>query len=274
MNDDCVGRRIFQTWKSKTDIPDDFAYWRSTVMEKNRDFSFTLWDDGDNRKFIAEFFPWFLPIYDQFPAEIYRADAVRYFYLYKNGGFYIDMDTECLSPLDKFAGFEGILLGRMGPNPDFAHSVPNAIMASRPREEFWLLLISLIASSFHIGLRGAEALTGPIPLKSATDIYLSKEPLMSSQMIGAMAKYLPGDLKPRATRSSIKLLPPKEWYPIDWSDPVHAEFCQMQGSALLSEDQKKRLFPASSLVTYWSHTWTEPEQYRGIALQLAEINRR
>src|ERR1700755_3694858 len=109
MNDDIVGARIFQTWKSKTSLPDNFRYWHSTIVGKNPDFAVTLWDDADNRNFIAGNFPWFLSIYDQLPAEIYRVDCVRYFYLYAYGGFYIDLDTECLAPLAKYAAHPGIL---------------------------------------------------------------------------------------------------------------------------------------------------------------------
>lgn len=260
MGDDVVGARIFQTWKSKTVLPDNFRYWRSTLLEKNPDFAFTLWDDADNRNFIAQHFPWFLGIYDNLPAEIYRVDCVRYFYLYAKGGFYIDLDTECLALLKRFADFPGILLGRMGPYPDFLHAVPNAIMASRPREEFWLLVIGLISNLFGSGLRGGgpESLTGPVVLKAAVDIYLSKEPLISSQMIGSFALRLPEHLKPRPGRSRIELLPQREWYPIDWSDPIHQALRQeIRGGLLLDGERKKRLFPESSLVTYWSHVWAE-----------------
>lgn len=64
-------------------------------------------------------------------------------------------------------------------------------------------------------------LTGPVVLKSAANIYMSKEPLISSQMIGMIARLLPEPLKPRTGRTEIKLLPPREWFPLDWSDPVH-----------------------------------------------------
>src|SRR5262249_20690373 len=149
------------------------------------------------------------------------------------GGFYIDLDTGCLAPLNKFSDFGGILLGKMGPDLEFPHAIPNAIMASRTREEFWLLFIGLIIRSFTFGIRGAEAVTGPVALKTAVDIYMSKEPLFSFQMIAAVSKQLSEDLKPRPTRSVIKLLPQREWYPLDWTDLVHRELRAMLGNKLL-----------------------------------------
>jgi mannosyltransferase OCH1-like enzyme len=255
--DDGVGARIFQTSKSKTELPQSFAYWRSTLLDKNPAFAFTWWDDDDNRRFIAAQFPWFLEFYDRLPAGIYRADCIRYFYLYTHGGFYIDMDTEGLKPLDKFVGVKGILFGRMGTDAKFAHAIGNAIMASRPREEFWLFLIGLIRFLYGLGLRGPEALTGPIALRSAVDIYLSEEPLLATGIIKSLAKLLPAQLQPRPARSKIELLPQREWYPLDWSDQVHTPLRKaVLGGKLLTEQEKAELFPESTLVTYFSHSWT------------------
>jgi mannosyltransferase OCH1-like enzyme len=68
------------------------------VKIRNANFEHFLWDDFDNRQFIADYYPWFLAIYHAYPREIYRADAVRYFFMYQFGGVYLDMDTECLEP--------------------------------------------------------------------------------------------------------------------------------------------------------------------------------
>ncbi|MGH7046836.1 MAG: glycosyltransferase, partial [Stellaceae bacterium] len=110
-NTDSIPRSIFQTWKSKTDIPAKFSHWQSTFDRINPDFRHIVWDDDDNRQFIASYYEWFLPIYDSYPREIYRVDAVRYFYLYTFGGIYADMDTECLRPLAPLLGRGDVLLG-------------------------------------------------------------------------------------------------------------------------------------------------------------------
>src|SRR5436853_425827 len=89
-----IPARIFQTWKSKTDLPPTFARWSRTFKEHNPSFEHQIWDDADNRAFIRDCFPWFLPLYDKYPAEIFRADVVRYFYLYWHGGIYADMDVD------------------------------------------------------------------------------------------------------------------------------------------------------------------------------------
>jgi hypothetical protein len=231
--------------------------WRQTIIEKNPGFEFTLWDDSDNRSFVAREAAWFLPTYDKFPEEIYRADCIRYFYLYAFGGFYIDMDTECLRPLDAIADKHGVVLGRMGKDPHFMNAIPNAIMASSPREEFWLLVIGLVWLLARLGAAThPEVATGPAVLKSAADIYLAREPLLTRLLIDFVRNGLPAHLAPKPARSEITLLAPEEWYPLDWSNPEHQAIRQrITAGGVLSADAKAQPFPAASLVTYWSHTW-------------------
>src|SRR5690242_3908135 len=48
-----VPRIIFQTWKSRSEIPANFRYWRSTFESENPQWQCLLWDDADNRSFIT-----------------------------------------------------------------------------------------------------------------------------------------------------------------------------------------------------------------------------
>src|ERR1700722_2016380 len=127
---------IFQTWKSKVSLPPIFARWSATFKCMNPDYSYELWDDEDNRRFIERDFPWISRIYESYSAEIYRADIIRYFYLYAFGGIYVDMDTKCVRSLDSLRELADVIVGRMGDDPEFAHSIPNAFMASSPKQEY------------------------------------------------------------------------------------------------------------------------------------------
>jgi mannosyltransferase OCH1-like enzyme len=255
---------IFQTWKSKVSMPGNYARWSESFKRMNPDFEYVLWDDFDNRRFIERYYPWFLPVYDAYPREIYRADAVRYFFLYQFGGLYADMDTECLRPVAPLFESGDVWLGRMGNDPDFPHSIPNAIMASRPLQEFWLLAIHLLIENAKalgnpaaMAGKGPEALTGPILLKNAYDTYTSSEQGTVRQIIHGIVARLPPQLKPQAKASRIKLLEPDIWYPIDWSNLIHLQLsCEIVDSNLiLREGTRRWLFPKSSLVTYWTHSW-------------------
>lgn len=251
---------IFQTWKSKILVPGNFARWSESFRRLNPHYAHLLWDDVDNRTFIAKCYPWFLRIYDAYPREIYRADAVRYFFLYQFGGLYADMDTECLRPVDPLFESGDVWLGRMGNDGDFPHSIPNAIMASRPLQEFWLLAICLLVESAD-ALNGREArvgpetMTGPILLKKAYDTYMCVERGVVCKMVQRIASRLPANLQPEAKASHVDLLEPDTWYPIDWSNIIHLRLSREAVDPPLSKTTMRWLFPKSFLVTFWTHSW-------------------
>ena len=249
-----IPRTIFQTWKSKTDFPSKWAYWSQTARDVNPGYEYVLFDDADNRDFIAENWPWFLERYDSFPAEIYRADAVRYFYMFKNGGYYLDMDVEALRPFDEMKVREGVVLGGMGVDPLFEHSIPNAIMASAPGEEFWLLCIALMS---EVPISRPEYTTGPVILKAAHDLYTKSYDGEDVQSRLAVLRERMGE----TSKSLITLMPGHVFFPLDWNDPFHDTFRRELRDAdqLLSRDDALAMFPHSTTVTYWSHSW-EPEQ--------------
>jgi len=250
-----IPKLIFQTWKSKVDLPQNFELWSATFLRKNPSYELRIWDDFDNRRFISENFPWFLKAYDAYPAEIYRVDAVRCFFLYTHGGLYADLDVECLKPLDEVLSAGDVVLGRMGSDPDNVHSIPNAIMASKPRQEFWLLMMGLLEERAYQD-SGPEHVTGPAVLKSAVDIYLGEERRRASDLINGIVCRLPSELLPAPGRSRLNILKSREWFPIDWTDPLHRVVRRkVLDGDLLSDAEKKEFFPNSSLVTYWSHSW-------------------
>jgi mannosyltransferase OCH1-like enzyme len=258
-------RHIFQTWKSKVEFPDNYARWSVGLKATNADFEYFLWDDADNRRFIADFYPWFLDVYDAYPREIFRVDAVRYFFLYQFGGVYLDMDTECLRPLAPvFASSADVWLGRMGDDPDFPHSIPNAIMASRPRQEFWLLAMHLLVENAkgRSGaqaqvLAGPEAMTGPVVLKNTYDAYVTGAHGAMRRGIDRIAALLPESLRPEPSASRIELLPADCWYPMNWSNIVHSQLLWEIANCRnrLGDRAKRWMFPRSYLVTYWTHSW-------------------
>ena len=153
-----IPRIIFQTWKTRAPLPENYAYWSQSFRDLNPRHQYVLWDDADNRDFITQDFPWFLHVYDSYPAEIFRADIVRFFFLFRFGGLYSDLDTQCLRPIEEVLAGKHIVLGRMSWTEEFTQAIPNAMMASRPGELFWLLAIAIaIERHAHLGIQSAQA---------------------------------------------------------------------------------------------------------------------
>lgn len=259
-----VPRIVFQTWKTRSGLPSNFAAWSQSFRTRNPGYECVVWDDADNRSFIAEQFPWFLPWYDAYPKEIFRADVVRLFFLYRFGGLYADMDTECLKPLDPILHAGDVLLGRMGPDPEFEHAVPNAMMAAKPGHLLWLLAIAVAierardsGSPAEMLRRGPERVTGPVVLKDTIDFYLrSTEAEVRERARWVIEQVSAAGMPPRLA-GNVELLAPDLWYPVDWNNPFHEAFraTLMAKRIVLDGKQTARLFPNAYMVTYWSHSW-------------------
>ena len=227
-------KRIFQTWKNKSP-PKKMAYWAETWRSNNPDYEYVLWDDADNRRFVAENFQWFLPTYDSYDKEIKRADAIRYMYLYTYGGIYADLDFECLKPFDalleEYKGYD-IILGQMESDLSQWHSsnnIPNAIMISKPGCNFWLRVLErMVVKATSQGQGRPEVETGPVVLK---EVYST------------------------AWFDRIKLLPPSVLYPISWVTDEEERLTALKADEDTLTQTMKSKYPSSYAVTYWAHSW-------------------
>jgi inositol phosphorylceramide mannosyltransferase catalytic subunit len=257
-----IDKNLFQTWRSKTAIIEHFRYWSDTVKDLNPQFNYVLWDDADNRSFIKDHYPWFLQIYDSYPVEIYRADAIRYFWLYHFGGVYLDMDSECIRPLLSLCeSSTGVILGQMGSDTSFAHSIPNAVMLSSRREPFWLYVMHLMMSS-QSTRKHPEDLTGSILLRSAVESFRCEAAAANViAAIDAIRSLMPQELQPARATCSLQILPPDCFYPVNWADPIHQVYFRrklLKDGQRLPRNKVIELFPKSYIVTYWTHSWDYP----------------
>lgn len=257
-----IPKIVFQTWKTKVELPPHYAVWSASFPRHNPQFRHLIWDDADNRAFIAAAYPWFLAIYDRYPAEIFRADIVRYFFMFHHGGLYADMDTECLAPLDGYLQSQGdVVLGAMGGDASFPHAIPNAMLASRPGQLFWLLVIALAVqeaagrSPADIKRMGPEAVTGPILLKSAYDLHLRLDEAGVRRLVRQVLPQLAQ--ADSAEHGRVALLDREVWYPLDWTNKAHKLLLRelRERRLFLGQQETQRLFPQARLITYWGHSW-------------------
>ena len=147
--------------------------WIDSWNEYHPEWRFVLWDTSSSRALIRDHYGWFLSIYDDYPNDILRADAVRYFIMHRFGGLYVDLDFECFRPVDGL--FDGQDVCLVSKNPDCGHrpwpklrNLINGLMYSTPGHPFWKhVVLGLIASA---GEDSVVSSTGPLLL---TRCYLS-----------------------------------------------------------------------------------------------------
>ncbi|KFY58457.1 hypothetical protein V496_06139 [Pseudogymnoascus sp. VKM F-4515 (FW-2607)] len=99
-----IPRIIHQTYKT-TNIPSHWAGAQKSCKSHNPSYQYYFWTDSSARDLIRTEFGWFLPTYDGYPYAIQRADALRYFVLWRYGGIYIDLDIACRRSLDPLLAF-------------------------------------------------------------------------------------------------------------------------------------------------------------------------
>jgi inositol phosphorylceramide mannosyltransferase catalytic subunit len=82
-------------------------------------------------------------------------DALRPFLLHAYGGLYLDMDVECLEPVDPtLQGFQLVLQME----DEGSKSLNNAVMASAPGHPLWLTMAHMLMERYVIPLRPSQKL--------------------------------------------------------------------------------------------------------------------
>jgi mannosyltransferase OCH1-like enzyme len=163
-NDPEIPRIIHQTYSSAK-LPFKYAAWQKSCIDiHGPSWKYKLWTDADLENLVAREFSWLQERYSGFLHWINRVDLARYMILYKYGGFFIDLDIECLAPLDRFAQMGGAIIPRMSYNtsteiPFWEHNFPNSLLGSIPRHDFWMDAMQSIAKSTK---QGVENVTGSI----------------------------------------------------------------------------------------------------------------
>lgn len=131
---------VMQTWKN-TEVPEKWAKSPESISKHLPDWDYILMTDEDNRNFIAQHRPDFLPYYDAFPYPIQRADAIRYVWMaYTDPSkydlvLYMDLDIELQGTLDPL--FKGKMDHYFVGSGNLGGYQTNSMMAGRPGAQIW-----------------------------------------------------------------------------------------------------------------------------------------
>jgi mannosyltransferase OCH1-like enzyme len=109
---------------------------RNSCTTENVDYEYEIWTDARSRAFVADNFPDFLEMYDSYPHNIQRVDAVRLFAVYKYGGVYMDADIGCKRPFEPLQHNYGCIFPKTDP-----FGVSNDFFMCRPEHPFVKMLV-------------------------------------------------------------------------------------------------------------------------------------
>ena len=62
-------------------VPEKYRRYQQTVLQNHPHWEYQFWDERKARGFMTDNYPWFLPVFDAYPHDIQRRDAIRYFIL-------------------------------------------------------------------------------------------------------------------------------------------------------------------------------------------------
>jgi mannosyltransferase OCH1-like enzyme len=129
-------------------------------------WGYALWDDFDNLRLVAEYFPQFMERYRSIQRGVVRADIARCMYLYIHGGFYFDTDYKILTEIgDDILANACVLPISRGCLGDVSSlRLGNAVMGSEPRHGFWEDFLDELFSSTSLGNLSEDKIektTGP-----------------------------------------------------------------------------------------------------------------
>jgi len=136
---------IHQIYDNPAEPHESLLALAETWKKHHPAWEYRFWGKKEIEDFIKEEFSDFFPIYKSYSFNVQRWDAIRYLILYKIGGLYVDLDYECIEPIDSLLNNSLCCLG-MEPtvnaiSHDKSFIVGNAFMASMPEHPFFKAII-------------------------------------------------------------------------------------------------------------------------------------
>lgn len=134
---------MHQTWKTH-EIPEPMQSWTQGWQQYHPTWAYLFWTDSDFDLFVSSYYPQYLSCFRAWKHHIQRVDMIRYMWMHRFGGLYIDCDFECQRPMTELSVTRPIVLGfeepqqcrRVYGQPRVAS---NAWMMSRVLDHpFWL----------------------------------------------------------------------------------------------------------------------------------------
>jgi mannosyltransferase OCH1-like enzyme len=140
-----IPKIVHQIWDNKDELRIELQEVVKTWKEFHPDWEYRIWNKTMIDDFLNLYFPDFIPCYEAYPYNIQRWFAVRYLILYQCGGLYVDIDYECLEPVDALLGDSTCCMGMEPVAGSMVFNkqivVGNAFMASIPKHDYFEKII-------------------------------------------------------------------------------------------------------------------------------------
>lgn len=92
---------IHQSWET-SDVPAHLVPFQRSIAERNPGVDIRFYDAKARRAHVETHFPELMPVFDSLKYGVAETDFWSIVAVYAEGGFYADLDMECLRPIDVF----------------------------------------------------------------------------------------------------------------------------------------------------------------------------
>lgn len=149
-----IPKIIHQIWSGIDEpLPNIFRILGDTWKHDYPDWEYRVWNDQMMNDFIQQYYPQYWEIYQKFPYNIQRWDAIRYLILDKMGGMYVDFDYESINSIEpliegKTCCFsEEPVTHKANFEIEMEHYFNNGMMLSIPNHPFMRKIITSVFSN-------------------------------------------------------------------------------------------------------------------------------
>jgi mannosyltransferase OCH1-like enzyme len=150
-----IPKIIHQIWLGSS-VPSVYASYIKSWKEKHPDWAYMLWTDEN----VHTLFPLYNQhFYDEVENYGAKSDILRWEILYRFGGLYVDMDYECLNPLDELHYAYDFYTGIQPLDAVFLQ-LGAALVGSIPGHPILKHCIETVKDDWHH--KGAPTKTGPV----------------------------------------------------------------------------------------------------------------
>lgn len=162
--DPLIPKIIHQIWLGGA-VPEKFYLLMETWKKHHPEWEYKLWTDSD-----MELFPFTnRKAFDLAKNLGTKADILRYEILYHFGGVYVDVDFECIKPLDPFIFANAFFAGISGYD-----CLGNAIIGAKPHLPLFKKLCAIINQYEVEKLSNPWSYTGPLFFTRQVYLYLKQ----------------------------------------------------------------------------------------------------
>ena len=140
------GKIIHQIWfdnittkKESKKLFNDLSKYRDSWIKNNPTWLYKCWNLQDCLHLVKKYFPEHLDMYKSYYYPIQKCDCVRYFFLFRYGGLYADMDYYCNRPWNEvLQNYTSSLYITETPNKIYNNiHISNSLMYSKQNHPFW-----------------------------------------------------------------------------------------------------------------------------------------